>query len=404
MLSRGLILSALALWSVIVTSLLIRSHNSPTPANADTSANIAALDSNADTGSEHTAATVAPPSLTGLPFKSITMQLQRPDWVDKYITSIDEIAALGADTVMFVVDARQENASSAKIYIDLRMALSQPDLERLIRHAKSKNLHVILMPIVLLDEPRNGNEWRGTIKPEALNDRKKEPWDVWWESYTAMITHYAIIAQGTGVDLLVVGSELISTETQVDKWRTLIAHVRGIYKGKLTYSSNWDHYTSVKIWQELDMIGLNSYWSLDDGHKNRATVDDIKSVWKEIQYDLLPFAAKEAKPIMFLEAGWCSIANAASEPWDYTQTQEPIDLDLQRRLYQGYFESWYANPQLGGFSVWEWPPTDGGSKDRGYTPKGKPAEGVLRTWLGKPGWVVNPGGSGKRDNRRGKNR
>src|SRR5258706_5543422 len=42
--------------------------------------------------------------LTGLPYKGIALQIQRVDWVDEYKKSIDEIAAVGADTVELVVD------------------------------------------------------------------------------------------------------------------------------------------------------------------------------------------------------------------------------------------------------------------------------------------------------------
>ena len=82
-------------------------------------------------------------------------------------------------------------------------------------------------------------------------------------------------------------------------------------------------------------------------------------------------------------------ANAASAPWDYTQSAEPIDLDLQKRLYQAYFNVWYGNPKLGGFMMWEWPPGEAGTEDRGYTPQGKPAEDVLKHWLAKPAWKVD---------------
>ncbi len=69
-------------------------------------------------------------------------------------------------------------------------------------------------------------------------------------------------------------------------------------------------------------------------------------------------------------------------------TNDPIDLDLQKRLYQGFFESWHGNQHLGGFNVWEWSSAPGGPQDGTYSPKGKPAEKVLREWLAKPKWEV----------------
>ncbi|MGN6727742.1 MAG: glycoside hydrolase family 113 [Tepidisphaeraceae bacterium] len=317
----------------------------------------------------------------GLPYRCIGMQIQRVDWMDKYKKSVDEIAALGADTVKFVVDARQENGESSHIYLDMRMTPTPDQLGDLIRYAKKKNLRVVLMPIVLLDAPR-GTEWRGRISPDN--------WDEWWKSYRDILTHFAWIAQGNGVDILVVGSELISTESYTAEWTNTINQVRTVFKGKLTYSSNWDHYTAIHFWDQLDFIGMNSYWTL--GSSEHASIDEIKGNWQDIQKELFKFQAKVHKPLFFLEVGWCSMANMAKEPWDYTKTESeaPTDDALQARLYEAFFESWYGKPQLGGFSIWEWTPApDPDNPDsveeavRGYTPKGKPAEKVLRQWLAK---------------------
>lgn len=316
-------------------------------------------------------------SLNGLPYRCVGMQIQRVDWIDKYKQSIDEIAAVGADTVKFVVDARMENGRSSRIYLDLRMTPTFEQLTDLIRHAKEKKLRVILMPIVLLDAPV-GNEWRGTIHPEDWHD--------WWDSYRSMLAHYATIAQVEHVDVLVIGSELVSTESNTTEWTKTINSVRELFKGRLTYSSNWDHYTSVPFWDQLDLIGMNSYWKL--GKDRNATVAEIEDNWRDIQVDLFKFQSEVKKPIMFLEIGWFSQANVAYEPWDYTKEEEPLDLDLQKRLYEGFFNVWWGEPRLGGFSVWEWPPDASGEKDRGYTPHGKPAEKVLREYLSKPRWEV----------------
>jgi len=324
-------------------------------------------------------------SLAGLPYRGAGMQIQRIDWMDRYKQSVDELAALGFDTVSFVVDSRMENGTAAKIYLDMRMTPTPEQLGDLITHAKSKGLRVILMPIVLLDQPR-GTEWRGRINPASDNGG----WETWWDSYRSMILHFAWIAESYGVNVLSVGSELVSTETpdKLGEWRRLIRDVRQVYKGQLTYSANWDHYTPVKFWDQLDLIGLNSYYKLGDGRN--VTVDEVKRRWADIQKDLLAFTKKQGKPLLFLEVGWCSMANAAHEPWDYTKTDEPLDLDLQKRLFEGFMQSWYGNANLGGFVVWEWTPGDPATEDKGYTPEGKPAEQVVKQWLAKPRWDVKP--------------
>lgn len=326
-------------------------------------------------------------SREGLPYICVGMQIQRLDWIDKYKKSLDEIADLGADTVKFVVDTRQENGASARIYLDLRMTPTVEQLTDLIKYAKSKKLRVILMPIVLLDRPRGG-EWRGKIAPTTDNGG----WEEWFDSYRDMVSHFAYIAQANGVDVFVIGSELVSTEDKTDQWVRTIRAVRKIYKGRLTYSSNWDHYTSIHFWDQLDLIGMNSYWKFgkERGFPERPSVEQIQERWSQIQKDLLKFVKQENKPLLFLEIGWFSQANVAFEPWDYTKSldEAPLDVELQRRLYEGFFRSWWGNPHLGGFSIWEWTPGDGGTEDPGYTPENKPAEQVLREWFAKPRWQV----------------
>jgi hypothetical protein len=322
----------------------------------------------------HYRATTVP---AGLPYRGVAMQIQRVDWIPQYEKSMDEIAEDGADTVLLVIDSRQENGTSSHIYLDMRMTPTPEQLSELIDHAKSLKLRVVLMPIVLLDNPR-GDEWRGTLKPDS--------WDDWFDSYRDMMTQFAWIAQGHHVDVLVVGSELVSSEPHVDQWTKTINKVRETFKGNLTYSANWDHYTAVKFWDQLDLIGMNSYYKL--GENKDVTVPEIESRWGEIQGNLHRFQQDGGrnKPILFLEVGWCSLENAASEPWDYTQQDLPADNDLQKRLYEAFFNVWYGDPHLGGFMIWEWPPGPG--EEKGYTPKGKPAEQVLKEWMAKKPWVV----------------
>jgi hypothetical protein len=323
-------------------------------------------------GGAYTASLAGP--MEGLPYRGVAMQVQQigPDF-SPYHKNVDEIAALGADTIEIAVDVRQENGSSTMIFLDQRLTPTFDQLVTLIKYAKSKKLRVVLMPIVLLQNPR-GDEWRGKLAPES--------WEDWFVSYREIIKHFAMIAQAGGVDVLCVGSELVTAENQAEQWRRTIRMTRKIFTGKLTYSANWDAYTRTPFWNELDLIGMNSYYTLGDDAS--VTVPEIVQRWRAIQRDLLAFQKKVKRPILFTEVGWCSVANAAEAPWDYTRTSLAIDIDLQRKLYEGFFQAWHGQPVLGGFMVWEWTNGNGGPDDRGYTPENKPAEKVLREWLAKP--------------------
>src|SRR4051812_43408022 len=51
-------------------------------------------------------------SWSGLPFCGAGMQIQRVDWIEQYKKSIDEVAAIGGDTILLVIDTRMENGTS----------------------------------------------------------------------------------------------------------------------------------------------------------------------------------------------------------------------------------------------------------------------------------------------------
>ena len=316
--------------------------------------------------------------IQGLPYRGVAMQVQRIDNLMDYGRCVDKVAALGADTIFFVVDSKQETSNSTKIFLDMRAEPSAEKLGELIDYAHSRKLRVILMPIVLLEAPKGITDWRGTIHPDV--------WEDWWDSYRQMLHYYDTVAEQHHVELFVVGSELVSTEAQVEEWTRTIRQVRKDYHGQITYSANWDHYTGIPFWDQLDVMGMNSYYKLGDNGK--ASVADIERRWAPIQNSILGFAGKIHKPVIMLEVGWCSMANAVTEPWDYTQVTVPLDLDVQRRLYEAYFQTWYGKKGFGGFMIWAWTPSASGPEDRGYTPEDKPAEQVLRSWLAKGPWQV----------------
>jgi hypothetical protein len=202
-----------------------------------------------------------------------------------------------------------------------------------------------------------------------------------------MIYHYASAAELGHADVFVCGSELVSTEQYAAEWLHTIRDVRRTFHGLVTYSANWDHYSKIPFWDHLDLVATNSYYKL--GKNRDVSVPEIIANWKAIQADFLPWVRSQHKPFMFTEVGWCSVGNAADQPWDYTQETVPLDLDLQRKLYEGFFRAWDGVPELGGYMVWEWAPNAGGIEDRSYTPKGKPAEKILRDAFAKPRWKVN---------------
>jgi hypothetical protein len=310
-------------------------------------------------------------------FRGFSLQLQSANPRHPYERYVDEIAGTGANTVCLVVAAYQENGASTSIFLDSRRVPSATRMRRLMAHARRRKLHVVVMPIVLLENPRAG-EWRGAIDPKN--------WDHWWEDYYNYVLHYAQIAQAGEAKIFVIGSELVTTEKRfADRWLDLIRRVRKVYHGHLSYSANWDHYRPVTWWDKLDIIGMTTYYDLTGGKK--PTLPRLLKSWQPIRKDVLAWQREIRRPILFTEVGWPNQVTAAQFPWDYTRSPDKPDPTAQANCFDAFLRTWIGEPCVAGFLVWEWRSYPGqpiGPKDTSYVPCGKPALNVIRKHFQAP--------------------
>jgi len=289
---------------------------------------------------------------------------------DEYIKAIDEMADLGCTWVNLSFSARQDNVHSEVIAINWTTVPSENELREIIMHAKKRGMGVMFMPIVLLSNS-GPKDWRGVIAPAS--------WDNWFAAYNSYITYMARVAADCDVDIFCVGSELLSTEPQRERWVDTIAQVRSVYKGKLTYSANWDHYEYPTFWDQLDYIGMNNYNELGDFG---TPVDKLDETWKPIKKKILEFVAKEKKPFMFTEVGWHNLVNTLNQPWNYV-AEGKVDYNEQLRAYQSFVDTWKDVPRdefMGAF-IWEWWPGAKYGDHGSYSLQGAPALDVVKKWM-----------------------
>ena len=309
-------------------------------------------------------------------FRGISLQLHNSDPNLPYETYVDQIARTGANTICLVPAAYQENGTSTTIFIDARKTVPNARLQKLIERAHSKGLRVVLMPIVLLVDPGEG-EWRGSIAPKN--------WADWWGHYDNYIMQYAYLAEAAKADVLMIGSELLTTERQSQRWRDLIAKIRAAYRGRLSYSANWDHFRPIDWWQELDMIGMTTYHDLTGGDK--PTIERLMKQWQEIKKDILSWQAKVNRKILFTEVGWPNLETCAQYPWDYTKDGKTAPR-AQANCFEAFFRTWIGEKQVAGFLVWEWRKTPwdvtSPDKDTSYVPCDKPAMDVIKKYYQYP--------------------
>lgn len=306
-------------------------------------------------------------------FDGLAVQVQSSrNAAETYGRLIHEVAEMGSSCVLLSVNGYQERVEST--LIRTRPDECPPDdvWLRLFDTAHAAGLKVALMPKILLSRPHG--KWRGKIQPTS--------WDAWFAEYRTFVLRFARLAEAGGVELFIIGSELVSTEQHTERWQALIADVRSVFGGLLGYSANWDHYAGIRFWGDLDVIGLTTYHKLAD--TPGPSPDDLRAAWKPIRDRILSWRRTVDRPLLFTEVGWCSQEGCSVEPWNYYHKEEATAAghEEQRRNYQAFIDSWAGEPDVAGMIWWEWNTAAGGPDDFGYTPRGKPAEAVLRRFLG----------------------
>jgi hypothetical protein len=294
-----------------------------------------------------------------------------------YDGMLAEIADRGATDVLIVVALVQRDVSAHDLRWEPGTSPHAATVRRTVRRARDRGLRVGLLPIVGL-ERRRPDQWRGVIRPEAGAD-------AWFAAYGQAIAPLVAIAADEGVVRFGLGSELSALEGHASSWRTLAADVRARYDGELFYAVNWDRAGAPTFSDALDSIGVSGYFELVPPG-GRATDAALRRAWEDPRRRLGALAAVTGRPVFFAEVGYPSHALAAERPWDHA-AEAAIDVALQARLWAAFCDALAEDPTTEGFYAWNWF-GHGGPRDRGYSPRGKPAAAVLaRCWANTPaGW------------------
>ncbi|WP_196891420.1 glycoside hydrolase family 113 [Aureivirga marina] len=121
---------------------------------------------------------------------------------------------------------------------------------------------------------------------------------------------------------------------------------------KLTYSSNWDEFSNITFWEDLDYIGVNSYFPLIN--KKTPSVKEIETAFQPIKEILQDFSCTNQKPVLFTEYGFRSIDYAAWKHWELPETSSNVNFDAQNNGYQGFYNTFWKEDWIYGGFFWEW--------------------------------------------------
>jgi hypothetical protein len=141
--------------------------------------------------------------------------------------------------------------------------------------------------------------------------------------------------------MLCIGCEMVRSDAREDEWRALIAAVRDVYSGLVTY--NCDKYQEDRVdwWDAVDAITSSGYYPID---RWEAELDRIEAV-----------VAASGKPFFFMEAGCPSRTGSPEKPNDWALPGSPSGAQ-QLRYYEAMFAACDRRQWVRGFMLWDWPP------------------------------------------------
>jgi len=254
-------------------------------------------------------------------------------------------------------------------------------LIRYLRMARKLGFRILLLPRI--ESPsffRPPYPFRADIAMKNELD-----WILFYENYQHMLLHYAKLAQKEKVDILAVGLEYRkSIQLHPGRWKEMIAAVRKVFRGRLTYSANWwKEYEEVEFWDSLDLIGIGAYFEV--AKKASEEISRLLRHWLPIKKHLRKLSKKFGKPVLFSEMGYPSFADAGRYPWKWQgNNKRKLDTKHQADCYEAMFRSFFGEGWFAGLFIWRFYTSHLYMNAWEYTPEGKPAEEVIRHWFDSP--------------------
>jgi Ca2+-binding RTX toxin-like protein len=315
----------------------------------------------------------------------------KSDWNGEFATgaahdAMAGLAATNANAISLVPRIFVETKTSNDVVSHPGKTESNANLAQAVADAHALGLSAMVRPVL---SPLDG---AGQMSLAPTNVA------AFFASYKAKILEYAEFAEQRGAEALSIGNELSSLSGAAYRsyWVDIIEAVRAVYHGTVTYAASTDEAYQVSFWDQLDEIGVNAYPPLTS--KTDPTVAEMVAAWhnlsgndywaKVMEYKapiefFHSLSLRYDKPLVFTEAGYRSIDGTNIRPGGWVDASAPQDLQEQYDAYNAFFQVWGSEggSWFKGAYLWGWDPTNVYSP-KGYSPMGKPAEGLITDWFG----------------------
>jgi hypothetical protein len=165
--------------------------------------------------------------------------------------TLDELKSLGVNSIAIHPYAQIQNDG----HVRFRASDNFRHISVPLDWARERGLSVMLIPHIAYWGTKF--LWRGDINFQTTGE-----WDRFFNDYETWIVQMAQVAEAHGAATFCIGLEFTYAQKFDARWRKIIAAVRQVYHGKLTYGGNWDSFQEVTFWDALDYIGVLAYFPL----------------------------------------------------------------------------------------------------------------------------------------------
>lgn len=271
----------------------------------------------------------------------------------------------GANFVTFAPGGLQRTPQSEKICFTSEATMRDEELISMIEYAKSLGLRVALKPTV---NCMNGT-WRAHISFFDEDVVCEPKWCNWFASYTEFQLHYAQIAQKCGCEIFIAGCEMVMSEHREAEWRDVIAAIRTVYDGLVSYNTDKYQEHNVKWWDCVDIISSSGYYPLHDWENQ---LDRIEEVVKKFN-----------KPFFFAETGCMSVEGSPAAPNNW-EVEGDSDLAGQAEWFEDMFVACKKREWVEGVCIWSWTADlyneSEVNNQKNYETYAKPAEVIIKKY------------------------
>ncbi len=312
-----------------------------------------------------------PPSF----LKGVTVSCQTSGWewaTPEMAKTLDELKSLGVNSIAIHPYAQIQNDGHVRFRNndDFRH-ISQP-----LDWARERGLSVMLIPHIAYWGTKF--LWRGEI-----NFATTEEWDRFFGDYETWIVQMAKIAEAHGAGTFCIGLEFTFAQKQEARWRKIIAAIRQVYHGQLTYGGNWDSFEEVTFWDALDYIGALAYFPLTKSEN--PSKEEIAQAWEKKCAELTAYSkAHGNQKIILVEIGYNRSARAAAEPWAFKMGGAHAD-EIQQRCIDVALDLPKHCPILAGMYWWKWFPELPSREEENYRLQTPEIKALFKQhWQGPP--------------------